>query len=549
MTDSFLKKYTASKKSLVVRRRDPDKEEAPHYLFDAKEARKAFHVLSKDFLRTPVSKFSQNIDLAIHNIKSVADKETPRKIKQACAGWIAQYELWELSEDPRVVLSESLALDAEEVWLQCSQSFWNGKLQFPISISQRLDRVGILRDVVSLHTSKFLRSRSVASTRLPLETITNGHWRPKKEDLTTVTDAKGCFTKNLDQCLYWTHFSPDSTSIFTLSLIPNRSRCYLTVTEIDSQLGGRISVGRSLNNLLVWKVKDIVRAKQCFHPALTLIAFSLSDTVFLWTYNGKRPSRSLILYPYNMDTVTDPGIAHLWSRTFPSEIQELGFSLCGQYLVVQQQQKQGQEQDSSPGIIRIPQHILAECTKVRNMPSSDEDDTYSAYASTSPHNSLSTTANFDAFSGQLIPSTSTMMSCPSGGSQIQVSASQGKIQMALRTISPQGKTRSQDIELTKLPDSWANLDSSKITMQVPKTTEDVIQLILNKAAKPWYDLSEEVDVNLPAVIQRDKHTVRKRNLGSSAVELLGGVKKEDHHGRERGKRSEPPSKQRKLRGS
>jgi hypothetical protein len=75
------------------------------------------------------------------------------------------------------------------------------------------------------------------------------------------------------------------------------------------------------------------------------------------------------------------------------------------------------------------------------------------------------------------------------------------------------------VELTKLP-NWIGLDTSSTTVQLPRTVDQTIQIILGKAAQKWNGLSGPVDNHLPAIVQR-----RIEDLGSTRSLTEGSLKR------------------------
>lgn len=73
-------------------------------------------------------------------------------------------------------------------------------------------------------------------------------------------------------------------------------------------------------------------------------------------------------------------------------------------------------------------------------------------------------------------------------------------------------------ELIKLP-SWAGDGMANVSVRIPESRDEAINIILNKAAKPWYGMSEPADTYLPALVQRDP---RSMDLSDLAIE--GGGK-------------------------
>lgn len=76
----------------------------------------------------------------------------------------------------------------------------------------------------------------------------------------------------------------------------------------------------------------------------------------------------------------------------------------------------------------------------------------------------------------------------------------------------------------KLP-SWAGVSQTNVNVHVPENRDEMIKIILNKAAKPWYGMSDPVDTHLPAIIQPNpqtfRHTtmaVRSREKGAPMIE-------------------------------
>lgn len=55
----------------------------------------------------------------------------------------------------------------------------------------------------------------------------------------------------------------------------------------------------------------------------------------------------------------------------------------------------------------------------------------------------------------------------------------------------------------KLP-TWASNENANIAIRTPETKDEMIKIILNKAAKPWYGMADPVNEHLPAVIEPAK---------------------------------------------
>jgi len=85
----------------------------------------------------------------------------------------------------------------------------------------------------------------------------------------------------------------------------------------------------------------------------------------------------------------------------------------------------------------------------------------------------------------------------------------------------------KSLELTKIP-NWPGLDTSTATIWIPKTMDERIQIILNKSAKTWNELSDPVEGRLPAIIRKSPKIL---NPSKSFVEGTGkrrlGLEDED----------------------
>lgn len=75
----------------------------------------------------------------------------------------------------------------------------------------------------------------------------------------------------------------------------------------------------------------------------------------------------------------------------------------------------------------------------------------------------------------------------------------------------------KSLELTKIP-NWPGLDTSTATIWIPKTMDERIQIILNKSAKTWNELSDPIEGRLPAIIRKSPKIL---NPSKSFIEGTG----------------------------
>lgn len=69
-------------------------------------------------------------------------------------------------------------------------------------------------------------------------------------------------------------------------------------------------------------------------------------------------------------------------------------------------------------------------------------------------------------------------------------------------------SRNQEVlSLTALP-NWPSIKDANLTVKMPMNREEKVKIILNKAAKRWYSLSDPADEQLPAIVHRDQRSLR-----------------------------------------
>jgi len=56
---------------------------------------------------------------------------------------------------------------------------------------------------------------------------------------------------------------------------------------------------------------------------------------------------------------------------------------------------------------------------------------------------------------------------------------------------------------------------ANVSVRIPESRDEAINIILNKSAKPWYGMSEPVDTHLPALVQWDP---RSRDLSDLTIQ-------------------------------
>ena len=95
---------------------------------------------------------------------------------------------------------------------------------------------------------------------------------------------------------------------------------------------------------------------------------------------------------------------------------------------------------------------------------------------------------------------------------------------AIRLHRDQARKDGKDLEsllLTRLP-NWGEVNID-VSIKRPSNSENHIQIILNKAAKPWNELVEAAAQNLPAIVKRDKQSILEENIASGHLHAQGNM--------------------------
>jgi hypothetical protein len=75
------------------------------------------------------------------------------------------------------------------------------------------------------------------------------------------------------------------------------------------------------------------------------------------------------------------------------------------------------------------------------------------------------------------------------------------------------------IRLTKLP-SWSQLSTSSVSIGMPSSDNDgAVSVVLNKGAKPWENMDDDMDTQLPALVSRDVRTLQYSVRGGRSLPM------------------------------
>lgn len=455
------------------------------------------------------------------------------------AGWVAHFEIWKIdTEEPRRLIDHSFTLDQHEVEDQVRNFLTSIKLReksrswqirhqwalpFPTTICPNLEAIIVLKTVYivgsdskgpeSMESFRKNPSRSIivpvqssettarASQQyrdLPGPCITpkpklKAQTRDGSKALRVSYSYKFEISKSGRYILYKDsmevslpqHSEPAVTSlaVFELDATATKETCHMLSKIGDSA----VHVSFSACN---------------FHPTLPLVllysrSFVKESGIMLWAF-ARRSSRPPVsqnnfshqeqLGPFN-DAIS-------LFRTTKGGVEILNFSACGTQIIVK-----------LCGCVHPEVHSI------------ESEPVYQWALQQSQGHKLS-------------PQPSEKKNAENGGQTINTRRQDDELAVGLRpTLLELGKieadksalhkvvfskyrsqheiqimNRSEGVEevqsLVSLPD-WLGIDNTHVSIHAPTTREERIKIVLNKAAQPWYNLSEDLDINLPAVVRKD----------------------------------------------
>ena len=275
----------------------------------------------------------------------------------------------------------------------------------------------------------------------------------------------------------------------------------------------------------------------CFHTQHPLIAINTSTRVFLCKFEEGK-SRSVlkefqkVLLTYcegenifgevrpealNFGTPKTPlwqgspmfAIGGIWNPVK----REISFSTCGRYIVCI-------DGSSSSAVFPLPPWALSSKTpSLKSAPTSRERRHPAQalksrlQASESPESTLSNNGRQSTLSSQQRILTSNESAFDSNGqrSGFQLSCADN----AITLHQDQGKSSGrapQSLLLTHLP-KWVE-ENNDVSVRISSNSESSVQIVLNKVTEPWSRISEPADTHLPAIVTRDKLSIRERSIAS-----------------------------------
>lgn len=232
-------------------------------------------------------------------------------LQKLSAGWVARYQVFSIEKDPKLIVDLQCTLDKSEVWTQIRQSLWkdgNGtvadscRLQFPVNISDSLQRFSILRDIYTLQHSGGGRVVLHRST-IPLDfnVVIREAWSTDKGNDRPGMEASygrpitldSWIHRNCRLYLYWIWLSangryalyldkasskPSNLAIYDLGCADSTLDPVLVDFQSTQLYGGNREFHCDAAN---------------FHPTRSLVMVTVVGSVYLWAYkHGNVPTDS-----------------------------------------------------------------------------------------------------------------------------------------------------------------------------------------------------------------------------------------------------------------
>ena len=379
---------------------------------------------------------------------------------------------------------------------------------------------------------------SVASIK-PTEFLFSVRFRPATTTLER-REFHGLYT-------YWVSFSPDNSHICLID-----QKCFAPNSiAVFSRNSGHDQSPRLVLQATQW-LRDFdptdtncSRAfwddrkafSLCFHTQHPLIAINTSTRLFLCKFEEGK-SRSVlkelqkVLLTYckgenafgevrpevlNFGTPKTP----LWQGSPISAIggiwnpvkREISFSTCGQYIV-------SIDGSSSSAVIPLPPWALSPTTPSFKPGSTSRERRHPAqklisrlHACESSEFALSNIGRPYNLSSQQRILTSNESAFDSNGqrSGFQISCADNAITLHQGQAKSSGKAP-QSLLLTHLT-QWVE-ENSDVSVKISSNSESSVQIVLNKVTDPWSGITEPADQHLPAIVTRDKMSIRERSIAS-----------------------------------
>jgi hypothetical protein len=429
-----------------------------------------------------------------------------RTLRDLSTGWIARYEIWSLASEVKCTVDHKFSLDSNEVWLQMKQTMCQREegseepsgwgMQFPMAISKNARMFTILRTLYSLRpatsTPGLILETSILN--LDFDGFENPQWSPQHDKIpnddvvcrSTDLEADERFQRR-DLYLYWFFFHPNSLSLLFISQdLQEKSMAAifdLTTAPRASIINhSELNVTGYLLRHLSW-CWNFNQVKVVYHPMHPLLGFSFAGRLYLWCFLNCKYllfTSGRVLHNTYLNFIAAENPYPLCDIDPDSEIS---FNSNGTSVIF------SDPLDRRKRITPIPHRLLqSQQIRITLKPASTGTQVNKWTKNT---HWVSPTPNMQDLQRHR-PSTPLHIQ---GQTSFQLHHSRDNN----LSVQLQGNTGGSR-EFMKLP-RWADKKQANINFQIPQSRDEMIRIILNKAAKPWYSMSKTADTHLPAVIQ------------------------------------------------
>ena len=463
------------------------------------------------------------------------------------AGWTARFETWNTEvEEPQKLQDYYIALDESEIELHVRSYLNNVKsadkkgnasryrppklqsrpaLPFPMAISQNFEVLIVLKTVYILVSSTIrpsqiqgLRDCPWKSVLIPTgnfnesETVIDSREEPRKRRAKTSTSEKK--SEFRVSYAYKCQISKDNRYVIYqdtagLSFLPS-SNIFTSITVFELDITGTEACCRSLGRIGGDGTRTSVSSCS-FHEELPLLifhnrSFISGSGIMLWSFviDKSMPSSSNdeIRCFDNTIAMLSPGF---------NGVEYLNFSRCGTRVV-----------------FKIGGQLLHEVLSIESNP------VYQHALKIASNRSFRSAQGHLRAKDMVRKQDEQALMADSSSLQLGMNIGDGPITYNL-ALSSSGSRR--ELEITRRSDAteetqplvalpnWLDIDKIDVSVRAPAAGDNKIKMVLNKAAHPWYSLTDEQDIHLPAVVRKEIGALspsRKRNaMGETMHPRLG----------------------------
>ncbi|KKP06868.1 hypothetical protein THAR02_01065 [Trichoderma harzianum] len=445
-----------------------------------------------------------------HDKKTLADKLC--EDKSFSRGWIVRYEISQLS-DQQVATSLDIPLPEFDVWARLCETLLRGFIQIPISVSRDSRFFTVMKTLyhVKLEGNKL----RYATHSLPIELDIFGNterksqgYRKSLEEL-TYKDFSRYYKDSLRRVsLYWIYLddygenlcygsqeraAPARLIVFKIS-VSSFGEVKLETTKVAERQFWAKGI------CPVYEDRDDKEFEMCFHPFLPVLVYAGAKGTYVWNFNT------------NMSQKVGHGAA---------DVAFLSCSETGESCILT---PRGQR----PEIIPIQSALAATGIREEDLRPKlkDAKDTEQLVLSDGammapPDDDRLITKDWtltQAVSGHGKPLTSSNMIVGPSGIIKHVSVVNSGLTTSLHLWNKDG--RDESIVLTRLPNS-EGAASAKVSVIRSLSEEEPVQIIVDKTADTWSNITRAEPAVFPVMVERD---IRSFSTQSTVI----GSSRNDH---------------------